>query len=180
MTNIDSDLIRRAAANDRLAQRAIYDRFAQVVYGLCCRLARTPEEAKDFAQDAWLKAFAQLGSFRSDGSFEGWLRHLTANTCISSLRRRGLVYDELTEVLPKGAEVMATVLDQMSADEILTEIARLPSGYRLVFTLVAIEGFSHAEAADTLGISESSSRSQLTRARAALQRRLAHFAAVCP
>ena len=176
---LHGELIRRAAANDRVAQRAIYDRYADAVYGVCRRLARTPEEASDFAQDAWLRAFARLGDYRGEGSFEGWLRHLAANTAISTLRRRGLTVVELPEVLPQGAQVGASALDQLSADEILAEIARLPEGYRLVFTLVAVEGFSHAEAAAALGISESSSRSQLTRARAALQRRLSQINFVC-
>ena len=154
--------------HERQAQRALYDLYADAVYGVCRRLARTPEEAGRFLPRmhgcehlvSWL-TIAVRGRLR-DG-----LRHLAANTCISTLRRRGLRLVELSEVLPQGASLPPTVLEQLATEEITAEIERLPHGYRLVFTLVAIEGFSHAETATALGISESASRSQLTRARAA-------------
>ena len=180
MADVSPEILQRAVAGERAAQRALYERYADVVFGVCRRLARTPAEAHDLTQDAWLRAFARLGSFRDEGSLEGWLRHLAANTCITALRRRGITAVELPTVLPQGAHIEPTAIERLSAEEILAAIARLPDGYRLVFTLVAVEGFTHAEAAASLGITESSSRSQLTRARAALQRRLAHLATVCP
>ena len=175
----DTALVRRAIANERVAQRALYERYADVVYGICRRYAPDADTAYDFAQEAWLRAFAKLDTYQHDGSLEGWLRRLTARRCVSLLRKRGLATAELPAVLPKGLHVEPEALDALSAEELRAHVASLPEGYRLVFNLVAVEGLTHAEAAEALGISAATSRSQLTRARAALQRRLAQLLTVC-
>lgn len=175
----DTDLVRRALANERVAQRALYDRYADTVYAICLRYAPDADTARDFAQEAWVRAFAKLRQYAHDGALEGWLRRLTARRCVSLLRRRGVVTAELPAVLPKGLHTEPEAVDSLSAAELRAHVAALPQGYRLVFNLVAVEGFTHAEAAETLGITPSSSRSQLTRARAALQRRLAQMLTVC-
>ena len=156
----------------RLDQRALYEHFARLVYGLCLRYAGNTEEAYDFAQEVWLGIFAKIHLYEETGPFEGWLRRVTVNRCISLLRKRGIRTTEMPEVLPQGAWYSPEIHAQLAAEELLHLIGQLPDGYRLVFNLVAIEGFSHAEAAEMLGISESASRSQLTRARHLLQKRL--------
>ena len=178
-TTPDTDLVRRALANERVAQRALYERYAGVVYGVCRRYAPDEDSAYDFAQEAWLRAFAKLHTYQHDGSLEGWLRRLAARRCVSLLRKRGVATAALPAVLPQGLHVEPEALDALSAEELRAHIAALPEGYRLVFNLVAVEGLTHAEAAAALGISAATSRSQLTRARAALQRRLAQLLPVC-
>ena len=176
-----SDKVLAAARRgERAAQRELYDAFAPLVFGIALRYGRTRAEAEDFSQEAWLLAFGKLDRYRGEGSFEGWLRRLTANCCLSALRRGGLVIAELPPVLPEGLRVAPEALDLLGAEELARHVAALPDGYRLVFNLVAVEGYTHAEAAAALGISESSSRSQLTRARTALQRRIAQTATPCP
>ena len=175
----DADLVRRALTHERVAQRALYDRYADLVYGVCRRYAPDADVAYDFAQEAWLRAFAKLDTYRHGGSLEGWLRRLTARRCVSLLRGRGVATTQLPAVLPEGYHVEPAVIDALSAEELRAHVTALPEGYRLVFNLVAVEGLSHAEAAETLGISAATSRSQLTRARAALQRRLVQLLTVC-
>ena len=175
----DTHLVRRALDNERAAQRALYERYADVVYTICLRYAPDADAARDFAQEAWLRAFAKLDTYAHDGSLEGWLRRLTARHCVSLLRKRGVRTAYLPEVLPKGYHVEPEALDALSAEELRAHVRALPEGYRLVFDLVAVEGFTHAEAAEALGITAATSRSQLTRARAALQRRLAKILPVC-
>ena len=175
----DNDLVRGALLHERPAQRALYGRYSDVVYATCLRYAPDADTARDFAQEAWLRAFAKLDRYDGDGSLEGWLRRLTARRCISLLRKRGVKTAELPAVLPKGYHVEPEALDALTAAELRAHVAALPEGYRLVFHLVAVEGFTHREAAEALGITAATSRSQLTRARAALQRRLAQLLPVC-
>lgn len=165
---------------DRAAQRQLYDAFAPLVFGIALRYGRTRPEAEDFSQEAWLLLFRKLDRYSGEGSFEGWVRRLTANCCLSGLRRGGLDLTEIPPVLPAGTYVEPEAPSQLGAAELARHVASLPEGYRLVFNLVAVEGFSHAEAAAALGITESSSRSQLTRARSALQQRIAKSNVSCP
>ena len=180
--------IAAARRGERRAQHRLYAALAPRVFGVCLRYARDRPEADDMAQEAWVRAFTRLDGYRDDGSFEGWLRRVTVNTCISYLRkRRRLAVDDLAAErlaegdapLPSALHVAPAALAELSAQELAAHVAALPEGFRLVFNLVALEGYSHAEAAEALGITESTSRSQLTRGRAWLQRRLAKFAPVC-
>ena len=157
------------------------------MFGVCLRYARDRNEADDMAQDAWIKVFGKLDKVREAATFAGWLRTLTVNCCLENLRRRRIsVSDDAAarladgnEPLPVSLQVSPTAVASMSADELVAHINQLPEGYRLVFNLVALEGYSHKEAADALGITASTSRSQLTRARDMLQRRLAQVLSVC-
>ena len=157
------------------------------MFGVCLRYARDRNEADDMAQDAWIKIFGKLDKVREVATFSGWLRTLTVNCCLENLRRRRIkINDDAAarladgnEPLPESLHVSPTAIASMSADELVAHINQLPEGYRLVFNLVALEGYSHKEAADALGITASTSRSQLTRARDMLQRRLAQVLSVC-
>ena len=169
-----------ARRGQRQAQRLLYDAFAAQVFGVCRRYASDYAEAEDFAQDAWLHAFAKLGDCREAAGLGGWLRRVAVTTCLMALRRRRVAVDGAAAEalargdtpLPEGLHVAPEVLSRMSAAEIVAYVAALPDGFRAVFNLVAVEGYSHAEAAEALGITPASSRSQLTRARASLRARL--------
>ena len=179
-----SSLLRDCQRGERAAQHELYREFAPAVFGVCLRYARDAGEADDFAQEAWVQAFTKLGQYREDGPFGAWLRRLTVNVCLQELRRRRRHVDwaDTEAAIAAGSgfgQLSPTAIAQLTADELLAHIQTLPEAHRLVFNLVAVEGYSHAEAAAALGIAESSSRSNLTRARHALQRRLAHLIAVC-
>ena len=173
--------LRAARRGERAAQHELYVAFAPRVFGVCLRYASTREEADDWAQDTWVAAFAKLGQYRSEGDFGAWLRRVCVNTCLQHLRRGHLLVDaaaaerlaEGTGPIPEALHVAPDALARLSAAELVAHVNALPAGYRLVFNLVAVEGYSHAEAAEALGITVSTSRSQLVRARTALQRRLA-------
>jgi RNA polymerase sigma-70 factor (ECF subfamily) len=167
----EQELIRRCGANDRAAQRLLYDRFAPLLLAICRRYAGQLY-AEDVMQDSFIRVFQYLGQYRNEGSFEGWIRRVCVNTCIRHLEKaKRLPVDYFGEGLPeKGIE--PDVISSMSANELLDLIDKIPDGYKTVFNLSVIEGFQHKEIAQLLGIEESSSRSQLTKARKFIQRTL--------
>lgn len=165
------ELIRRCEANDRTAQRLLYERFAPLLMSICRRYVG-PLNAEDVVQDSFVRVFQYLVQYRHDGSFEGWVRRVCVNTCIRHLEKaKRLDIEYGNENVPEKA-VPPDAISRMSADELMNLIDKLPDGYRTVFNLSVIEGFPHKEIASMLGIEESSSRSQLTKARKYLQRTL--------
>lgn len=170
----DKELIEHCLANDPRAQEFLYKRFSRRMYGVCLRFARNTLEADDILQEGFIKVFAHLKDFRSDGSLEGWVRRVIVNTAINYYNSR---LQELNETPIDKAVVMNSttedILDKISAGDLLHLIQGLPEGYRMVFNLYVIEGYNHQEIAEMLKISENTSKSQLSRARMALQERLA-------
>lgn len=167
----EQDLIRRCGENDRVAQRLLYDRFAPLLLGICRRYAGQ-QNAEDVMQDSFVRVFQYLAQYRNEGSFEGWIRRVCVNTCIRHLEKaKRLTVDYYGDGLPDHA-IEPNVISQMSANELMALIDKIPDGYRTVFNLSAIEGYQHKEIAGLLGIEESSSRSQLTKARKYIQRSL--------
>jgi RNA polymerase sigma-70 factor (ECF subfamily) len=187
LTPNQEHILSLAQRGERAAQHQLYQLFAPRVFGVCLRYASDEQQADDMAQDAWIRAFHKLDSFRGEGSFDGWLRRLTVHCCLQFLRKQKLPIDDGAaerlahgdHPLPSALQVEATAVQQLTAEELLNYIQELPEGFRVVFNLVAIEGYSHAEAAKMLGISESTSRSQLTRARTKLQESLSKLFALC-
>lgn len=169
----EKELIQRCNANDRRAQRLLYDRFAPLLMSICRRYVGS-NQAEDVLQDSFVRIFTYLVQYRNEGSFEGWVRRVCVNTCIRHLEKaKRLQVDYKSDDMPEYA-TESNVVDQMSADELLGLIDRLPDGYKTVFNLSIIEGYPHKEIAEMLGIEESSSRSQLTKARKYLQRNLSN------
>lgn len=135
------------------------------MYGVCLRYARSSADAADILQEGFVKVFTKLGQYGFQGSFEGWIRKIMVNTALRQYQRQRFDREESgLERLPDHP-VDPDALSLLSEAELLKLIAQLPDGYRVVFNLVAIEGYSHGEVAETLGIQESTSRSQLTKAR---------------
>jgi RNA polymerase sigma-70 factor (ECF subfamily) len=143
----------------------LYDQFAGKMYAVCLRYARRQEDAADILQEGFVKVFTKLGQFNFQGSFEGWIRRIMVNTALRTYQRQRFDYESFGyERLPDVA-VDADAVSTLSEAELLKMISKLPEGYKLIFNMVAIEGFSHAEVATMLKIQESTSRSQLTKAR---------------
>lgn len=165
----ETDLIKGCIEGDRRTQEELYNRFAPKMYAVCLRYASNAEEAQDILQDSFIKVFKKLDSFRGEGSFEGWIRRIFVNTSIEYFRRKKYMQPvtEKEENTIEGKYV--SVLDSLAEKDILELITQLSPGYRTVFNLYVVEGYSHKEIGEMLGISEGTSKSQLSRAKGILQ-----------
>lgn len=174
----EQELIRLCLSNDAKAQEDFYRRFAPKMYGVCMRFAKSQMEADDYLQEGFIKVFTNLKSFRQEGSLEGWIRRTIVNTAINLIKKNSKFLKDIeldkADYLPQEE---ASALDTLSADELLKLINELPTGYRMVFNLNVIEGYTHKEIAGLLGISENTSKSQLSRARNTLQKKIAELQA---
>jgi RNA polymerase sigma-70 factor (ECF subfamily) len=150
-------------------QYELYQRFAPKMYGVCLRYAANAEEAEDILQEGFIKVFRKLDSFRSEGSFEGWIRRIFVNTSIEHFRRKNYLQPitEREEATVEGKYL--SVLDDLAERDIIGLVQQLSPGYRTVFNMYVVEGYTHREIADSLGISEGTSKSQLSRAKLILQ-----------
>lgn len=172
----DQELVLGCLREERKYQETLYARFSRRMYAVCLRYARHQLEAQDLLQDGFVRVFDKLHHFRMEGSLEGWIRRVMVTTCISQYRKKAFKQERFgLESLPEDP-VEPLALDAIGQAELQTLIADLPDGYRLVFNLFAIEGYDHAEIAGMLGCGESTSRSQLAKARRMLQQRLGHNA----
>ncbi|MCC6309076.1 MAG: RNA polymerase sigma factor [Chitinophagaceae bacterium] len=150
-------------------QEELYRRFSPRMYAVCLRYAGNAEEAQDILQEGFIKVFKKLDSFRSEGSFEGWVRRIFVNTAIEHFRRKKYLMPvtEREENTIEGKYL--SVLDNLAAADIMALVQELSPGYRTVFNMYVVEGYSHKEIGDILGISEGTSKSQLSRAKVILQ-----------
>mgnify|MGYP003576411135 CR=1 FL=1 len=153
---------------ERIFQEMLYRQMASKMLGICLRYSRDTFEAEDILQTAFVKVFQKINLYKGEGSFEGWVRRIMVNTSIEFYRKRlrSLKVVEMNNQHDIGVDID---LGQLQAKDLLNLIQSLSPGYRLVFNLYAIEGYSHKEIADQLGISEGASKSQLSRARAILR-----------
>ena len=164
-------LLARCLRREPAAQRALYTRYAGLLLGVARRYANSRTEAEDIVQDAFVKVFTHLGEFRADGSLEGWLRCIVVTTALNHwqagrLRRQAHAPPLLpTDELPEPAADAADALDRLSVAEVLALTDQLPDGNRVVLLLYAVDGYSHREIGELLGIQESTSKSQLAKAR---------------
>ena len=165
----ESDLIQGCLAGDRRMQEELYRRFSPRMYGVCLRYAGNAEEAEDILQEGFIKIYKKLNSYRGEGSFEGWIRRIFVNTAIEHFRRK--TYQQpITEKHETTVEAQyLSVLDELAEKDILKLIQELSPGYRTVFNLYVVEGYTHKEIGDMLNISEGTSKSQLSRAKLVLQ-----------
>ncbi|MFZ5999624.1 MAG: RNA polymerase sigma factor [Bacteroidota bacterium] len=169
---VDQHTLDGCKRNDRHAQRFVYEHFSGRMYALCCRYVKDRMEAEDVMVTAFTKVFERINQFKGDGSFEGWIRRIMVNESLTYLRRHKSMYLE-TEIEAADREPdYGSLQNELEAEDLRKLIADLPTGYRIVFNLYAIDGFSHQEIAEQLGITESTSKSQLSRARALLQKQL--------
>ena len=166
-------LIERCIKNDEQAQRLLYDKYAKKMVAVCFRYCSDYETARDLMHDAFIKLFRNIGSYTGEGAFEAWMRKIVVNTSLEFLRKNDVLkYSLDIDDAVTVSDEQASVVEQLSEQEILKLIAELPHGFRTVFNLYAIEGYSHAEIAKMLNINEASSRSQFSRARVLLQKKI--------
>lgn len=168
----EEQLINQCRKGKESAQRAVYEKYADTMMGVCIRYLKDRDAAQDVLMTAFMKVFERIHQFRDEGSFEGWIRRIMVNESLSYLRK----YQNMTvevDIERAGREPDYNSLsDHLETADIINMIEALPIGYRTVFNLYAIEGYSHKEIAEQLGISENTSKSQLSRARSYLQQLL--------
>lgn len=165
-------LIRGCQKGKSRDQQALFEKYAAKMLGVCQRYVKDTAEAEDVMIGAFAKMFEKLDTFRFEGSFEGWLRRIMVNESLMYIRRNKSMYLEVEIEKADREPDFAQLSDRLEAEDLLKMIQELPVGYRTVFNLYAIEGFSHQEIAEMMEISEGTSKSQLSRARAILQKQL--------
>lgn len=167
--NQEAQMVKALRQGDPKAQRQLYDRYAPRMLGVCMRYVGDQMTAEDVLVEGFMKVFDKIAQFKSEGSFEGWMRRIMVNESLGYLRQRKRIQE--VAILDEAQQVVDISLadESLETEEMLKMIDTLPTGYRTVFNLYAIEGYAHAEIAEKLGITESTSKSQLHRARAMLQ-----------
>lgn len=165
-------LLEGCKRGDRKAQEHLYKTLASKMMGVCMRYAKNTYEAEDVLQMGFVKVFQKVAEFRGDGSFEGWIRRIMVNTAIESYRKnlRTLNIVDIDEVHDQPQSTFD--MSGLELKDLMKLVQQLSNGYRLVFNMYVIEGFSHKEIAEELGISEGASKSQLSRARAILKEKI--------
>ncbi len=168
----ESDLIQGCIDGNRQMQEVLYKRFSPKMYGVCLRYSGNVEDANDLLQEGFIKVYKNLGKFRGDGSFEGWIRRIFVNTSIEHFRKKVKLYN-VTEVQENTIEdIELNILDSLAEKDIISLVNELSPGYKAVFNMHVIEGYSHKEIAEILGITEGTSKSQLARAKGVLKKSL--------
>ncbi len=168
----EKELIKACLLGDRLAQRDIFNMYSGKMMAVCLRYSRHRLEAEDILQDSFVKVFTHLSEFEYSGSFEGWVRRIIINTAIKNNQKKSVSHEEIGLEHAREDSVGPEVFSSLSEEELIKLISSLPDGYRMVFNLYAVEGFSHKEISELLNIEESTSRSQLVKARRVLQEKV--------
>lgn len=171
----EADLIKGCINRESRMQEELYNRFAPKMYAVCLRYSNNTDDAQDLLQEGFIKIFKNLDRFRAEGSFEGWVRRVFINTSIEHYRRKVTLFStsEKEETLIQDSSWNA--LDKLAEKDIIKLVQELSPGYRTVFNMYAIEGFSHKEIGGILGISEGTSKSQLARAKGILRKKVEQF-----
>lgn len=166
----ETDLIQGCIDGHRQMQEFLYKKFSPKMYGVCLRYAGNTEDANDILQEGFIKVFKNIDKFRSEGSFEGWIRRIFVNTAIEQFRKKIKLYN-VTEVQENTIEDKELdALDVLATKDIMSVVNELSPGYKAVFNMHVIEGYSHKEIADILEITEGTSKSQLARAKGVLKK----------
>lgn len=169
----EQSLIEHCLKGDSIAQRTLFEKFAPKMLAVCLRYMKSQEEAEDVLQEGFIKVFTKLKDYNSSGSLEGWIRRIVVNSALDQIRKnqkflKDTPLDEVTFKLDNNY----SILEELNAQSLMDLVQQMPTGYRTIFNLFAIEGFSHKEIGELLGISENTSKSQYSRARTYLQQEL--------
>ena len=168
-----SELVKEAKQGSTAAQKCLFDQFADKMLVVCQRYVKNPEDAEELLLDGFYKFFTKIASFtyQGDAALYAWLKRIMINECLMFLRKKN-VFTIVTESAAEEIVLAEDALNNLSAAEIFNLVVQLPVGYRTVFNLYIIEGMEHKEIAALMGISEGTSKSQLSKARSLLQKML--------
>lgn len=173
----DEAIIEGCIAGKRRAQSDLYHKYAPVMLAVCLRYTQSRDEAEDILQEAFLKIFQHIGTYRNEGSFEGWMKRIMINHALNYFRkqRRTPFLEDIATVSESefaDPEEPPAIHAPVSADTLVRLIQTLPPGYRIVFNLYVFEEYSHREISRELSISENTSKTQLLKARRMLRRKI--------
>lgn len=170
----ESALIALCLQGNRRAQQRLYQRYCDAMYNVCYRMLGTEAEAEDVLQDAFIDVFDKLGTFREESSLGAWIKRIVINHCLNVFKKRKLRFEELGEGAGEIIDLPGSDEGEVAyeVDRVKSAIMKLPDGYRQVLTLYLLEGYDHAEIAGILGIQETGSKSQYSRAKAKLREML--------
>ncbi|EMR01646.1 RNA polymerase sigma factor [Cesiribacter andamanensis] len=169
----DKEIVEGCRRNDLKMQQALYDRFAGRMFVVCLRYASGQLEAEDILQEAFIKVYRKIDTYREESSLAHWLKRVVVNTALNHQRSRLYMYPMVDVESLHDLSDQESILSDYTFQELLELIRELPAGCRVIFNLFAIEGYGHKEIAELLGISEGTSKSQYARARKLLQEQLA-------
>ena len=175
MIESEDILIKKCIEWDSTAQNRLYDKFASKMLAVCFRYSRNKEEAEDILHEGFMKVFENIHKFRSEGSLEGWIRKIMYHTAIQKFRSRKEVENTISidhNHLNLSHHSSSDILSQIGVKELIQLIQNLPPKYQIVFNLYVFEGLKHREIAEKLGVTEGTSKSNLSDARAILQREI--------
>ena len=172
-THTENYLIENCIKGDRKSQKALYDQFSGKMFAICLRYSKNQMDAEDILQDGFVKLFNNLNRFRGEGSFEGWVRRIFVNTAIEHIRKKNINTTVGEGLENSVVDTYKTALDNLYEKDVIKTTRTLSDGYKTVFNLYAVEGYSHKEIAGKLGITESTSKSQFSRAKALLRNMMA-------
>ncbi len=170
----DQQIIDGCANHERKAQQILYDKYSHFLLGVCMRYATDKTEAEDILQDSFLKIFSNIKDFSGTGSFIGWLRKVAVNTAITHYHKnlKYRYHIDIEEYVSVEAGVTSFEEDFFTSEELYRVLNELPTGYRMVFNLYAVEGYKHKEIAEILGVDTNTSKSQYSRAKAVIREKL--------
>jgi RNA polymerase sigma factor (sigma-70 family) len=162
-------LVKQCMKGDRKAQLMLYEQFAEAMLAVCYRYTKSRQDAEDVLQEGFVKVFTRMHQFKFDGELAGWIRRIMVNTAINYLKKNSKYQSEMvfTDAVMHPVSTDEPEV-RMNAKEIAALIRQLPTGYQTIFNLYAVEGYSHGEIAEMMGINEGTSRSQYSRARSLL------------
>jgi RNA polymerase sigma factor (sigma-70 family) len=170
----DQEIIDGCARHERNAQRLLYDKYSRFLLGICLRYVGDKAEAEDILQDSFLKIFLNIQDYSGSGSFSGWLRKVAVNTAITHYHKnlKYRYHVDIEEYVSDETGAHSFEEDFYTSDELYRVLNELPAGYRMIFNLYAIEGYMHKEIAEILKIDTNTSKSQYSRAKAAIRNKL--------
>lgn len=171
-TQTHRDLIERCREGRRDAQFELYRLYSRAMYNTALRMVQNPHDAEDILQSIFVEVFSKLDTFSYESSVGAWIKRITVNKCINFLKSRRLAFSELTQFNDRAEEPAPEPEPPYTVERINRAIGQLPGGYRVVFSLYAVEGYDHEEIAQVLGITEATSKSQYSRAKAKLREML--------
>ncbi|MEO6040090.1 MAG: RNA polymerase sigma factor [Saprospiraceae bacterium] len=171
-TQTHRDLIERCREGRRDAQFELYRLYSRAMYNTALRMVQHPHDAEDLLQGIFVEVYTKLDSFRYESSIGAWIKRITINKCINFLKSRRLAWSELMPGIDRVEEPEPEPVSPYTVESINRAIEELPDGYRVVFSLYAVEGYDHEEIAQILGVTEATSKSQYSRAKAKLRAKL--------
>lgn len=168
----EEQLVKKCLEKDTLAQKQLFEFYSRRMMGVCLRYSQDGEEAQDVLQMGFIKVFEKLDMYNFKGSLEGWIRKIIVNTALDNIRKNKKFMNdvEMDKVDYQLHNHTENAVEKLSAQDLLKIIQGMPPGFKTVFNMFAIEGYSHKEIAEELNISVNTSKSQYSRARAHLQK----------